>query len=190
MADAAVAGGAGLGAVLGFATSAITNRATNKAALRQINALGENLLITTRAININREQLDRELGDVLTENALATAKDMATAKVLMSTSGTVGGTTRAVAKQAYINQIRSDADLISKARNQDISLLNQAISERINFRTQAASVASQIKTPMEAMFGTLNAIVSGASTGAALGQALSTAPTGTTPRAAGTPPTR
>lgn len=167
--------GAGAGAFLGFATSALANKAQNKAVINQINMLGENLAITTRAINFNREQLDRELGDILSENALTTAKNMATAKVLMSTSGTVGGTSRQVARQAYIDQISADADVISKARNTDMSLLNQAISERISFRNQANATRSQIKSPLEAMIGTLSAMVQGGTAGASIGQNLSTA---------------
>lgn len=171
----ATAIGAGAGAFLGFATSMIGNRAQNKAAINQINMLGENLAINTRAINLSREQLDRELGDILSENALATAKNMATVKVLMSTSGTVGGTSRQVARQAYIDQIRADADVISKARNTDMSLLNQAISERISFRNQANATRSQIKSPLEAMIGTLSAMVQGGTAGASMGQNLAPA---------------
>lgn len=162
--------GAGAGAFLGFATSMIGNKAQNKAVINQINMLGENLAINTRAINFNREQLDRELGDILSENALATAKNMATAKVLMSTSGTVGGTSRQVARQAYVDQIRADADVISKARSTDMSLLNQAISERISFRNQANATRSQIKSPLEAMIGTLSSMVQGGTAGATMAQ--------------------
>lgn len=167
--------GAGAGAFLGFATSMLGNRAQNKAAINQINMMGENLAINTRAINLSREQLDRELGDILSENALTTAKNMATAKVLMSTSGTVGGTSRQVARQAYIDQIRADADVISSARNQDVSLLNQAITERINFRNQASAARSQIKSPLEAVIGTLSSIVQGATSGATIAQNLAPA---------------
>lgn len=166
----AAAVGAGAGAFLGFATSMIGNSAQNKAVVNQINALGENLAINTRAINLSREQLDRELGDILSENALTTAKNMATAKVLMSSSGTVGGTSRQVARQAYIDQIRADADVISTARDQDVSLLNQAITERINFRNQANATRSQIKSPLEAMVGTISAMVQGGTAGATMGQ--------------------
>lgn len=162
--------GAGIGAAIGFGTSLIGNRAQNKAAINQINMLGQNLAITTRAINFNREQLDRELGDILSDNALATAKNMATAKVLMSTSGTVGGTTRQVARQAYIDQIQADADVISSARKTEMSLLNQAISERIAFRSQASAIRSNIKSPLEAAVGTLSAAIQGGVSGASIGQ--------------------
>lgn len=161
--------GAGAGAFLGFATSTIGNRAQNKAALSQIQGLGENLVISTKAINLSREQLDRELGDILSENALSTAKNMATAKVIMSTSGTVGGTSRQVARQAYIDQIQSDADLITQARNTDVSLLNQAISERIAFRGQANAIRTQIKSPLEAIVGGLSSAIQGGSSGYTIG---------------------
>lgn len=172
--------GAGIGAAIGFGTSLITNRAQNKAVLSQLQGMGENLAISTKAINLSREQLDRQLGDILSANALSTAKNMATAKVLMSTSGTVGGTTRQVARQAYIDQIQADADTITSARNQDISLLNQAISERIAFRNQANALRTNIKSPLEAIVGGLAAGVQGGLAGYSIGQATASVPDGST----------
>lgn len=159
-----------IGAGLGFGTSLIANNAQNKATINQIQRMGEGLAITTRAINLNREELDRELGGVLSENALATAKNMATAKVLMSASGTTGGTTGQVAKQAYIDQIQADADAISSARNTERSLLNQAISERIAFRNNASAVRSNIKSPLEAMVGSITSAIQGGVQGYSIGQ--------------------
>jgi len=167
---------AGYGAIGGAALGGITNiiglRSQNKAVIGQITREGDALASTMRAINLNREQLDRELGDVLSENALDTAKNMATAKVLMSTSGTVGGTTAQVSKQALMDQIRMDADKIAVARNQETSLLNQAISKRIEFRNRADSLRSNIKSPVEAFIGGLTASIGGAAQGAMLGQGI------------------
>ena len=162
--------GAYAGAGIGLLTNFIGLASANKAAISQIESLGAGLLTSTRAINQSREQLDRELGDILSDNALATAKNMATAKVLMSTSGTVGGTTRQVARQAYIDQIEADADVISSARKTEMSLLNQAISERIAFRSQASAIRSNIKSPLEAVVGTLSAAIQGGVSGASIGQ--------------------
>lgn len=165
--------GAGIGAAIGFGTSLIGNRAQNKAVISQIQGMGENLIISTKGINLSREQLDRQLGDVLTVNALATAKNMATSKVLMSTSGTVGGTSRQVARQAYIDQIEADAQAISMARNQDVSLLNQAISERIAFRNNANALRTNIKSPLEAIVGGLSSAIQGGVAGYSIGQGVS-----------------
>lgn len=163
--------GAAAGMVLGSVSSVIGLRSQNKAVLNQIRSEGNMLAIQTKMINRNREQLDRELGDILSANALATAKNMATAKVLMSTSGTVGGTTKQVSKQAYIDNILADADEISKARNTDMALMNQQLSNQINFRNRAGALKSQIKSPMEGMLGTLMSALGGAQTGASLGSA-------------------
>lgn len=168
----AAGGGAIVGAGLGIATSIIGMGSQNKATIGQIDRLGENLSIEMRAINQNREQLDRELGDILSDNALLTAKNMATAKVLMSTSGTVGGTTAQVSKQAYIDQIQADAQTITKARNQEYALLNQAISRQVEFRNQANALRSKIPSPLEGFMATLNAGIQGATSGAQAGQAI------------------
>lgn len=168
----AAGAGAGIGAGLGIATSIIGMRSQNKAMIGQIESLGQNLSIEMRAINQNREQLDRELGDILSDNALLTAKNMATAKVLMSTSGTVGGTTAQVSKQAYIDQIQADAQTITKARNQEYALLNQAISRQVEFRNQANALRSKIPSPLEGFMQTLTAGVQGATSGAQAGQSI------------------
>lgn len=160
------------GAALGGISNIIGTRARNKAVIGQIEREGAGLVSTMRAINLNREQLDRELGDILSDNALATAKNMATAKVLMSGSGTVGGTTAQVSKQAFMDQILADADTINQARNQEIALLNQAISKRIEFRNRADALRSNIPSPTEAFFGQLTSVIGGAAGGAQLGQSF------------------
>ena len=165
--------GAGVGAGVSTLSSIIGLRAQNKAVISQIEREGHNLATSMKMVNTNIEQLDRELGDILSKNALDTAKNMATAKVMMSGSGTVGGTTAQVSKQAYIDKILADADVIEQAENQEIALLNQQLSARINYRQQADAMRSQIKSPMEAMIGTLSSAISGASAGASIGESFS-----------------
>lgn len=168
----AAAAGGFAGAGLGMATSIIGMRSQNKAAIGQIERLGQNLSIEMRAINQNREQLNRELGDILSDNALSTAKNMATAKVLMSTSGTVGGTTAQVSKQSYIDQIQADAETITQARNQEYALLNQAISKQVEFRNQANAVRSKIPSPLEGFMQTLTTGIQGGAQGMQIGQSI------------------
>lgn len=161
--------GSAIGAGVGIATSLIGLSSQNKAAISQIKSEGELLASNMRQININRELIDRDLGDVLSANALATAKNMATAKVLMSTSGTVGGTTAQVSKQAYMEQILSDADLIKEARNRQQGQLMDAVSKRMNYRLQSDAIRSSIKSPMEAFIGTLTSAIGGGIQGAQIG---------------------
>lgn len=170
---------AGIGALVGAGLAGISSilslRSQNKAAISQIKSEGEVLASQMRQININRDQLDRELGDVLSSNALTTAKDMATAKVIMSGSGTIGGTTAQVSKQAHMEQIKTDAQYIAQARNSEMGMLTDAVSRNMNYRLQSRATRSQIKSPLEAFIGTASAIISGASAGASMGQSLSQA---------------
>lgn len=161
--------GAGIGAGIGIASSLIGLSSQNKAVISQVKREGELLASNMRQININRELIDRDLGDVLSANALATAKNMATAKVLMSTSGTIGGTTSQVSKQAYMEQILSDADLIKEARNRQQGQLTDAVSKSMNYRLQANAIRSSIKSPMEALFGTITSAITGGIQGAQIG---------------------
>lgn len=183
---------AGYGAIGGAALGSITNLigmgSANKSAINQIKAEGELLQTHTKMMNYNRELIDRQLGDVLSETALETAKNMATAKVLQSRSGTVGGTSALVSKQAYINQIQAEATAITQARNSEMSVMMDNISKQISYRNKANSIRSTIKSPMEALVGGLSAAISGASAGAQLGQGVEgamgkTLPTTATPTA-------
>lgn len=173
--------GGAVGSVVGGVSSVLTLKSQNKAVINSIKQEGDLLASHMRQININRDQLDRELGDILSENALLTAKNMSTAKVMMSVSGTVGGTSAQVSKQAYMKQIQDDANVINQARNQEISMLTDAVSKRMNYRVQSDATRSQIKSPLEATLGTLTSMLGGAAQGASLGQAMSGAMTAKTP---------
>lgn len=168
----AAAGGGLIGVGLGAATSIMGLRSENKATISQINREGYVLQSNMRQINQNREQLDRELGDILSASALATAKNMATAKVLMQSSGTVGGTTAQVSKQAYMDQLLYDAEKIKEARNQEIGMLTQAVSMQMGYRMKADAIRSQIKSPLQAALGTLTSAISMGAQGMAIGQSL------------------
>lgn len=160
----AIAGGA-----LSGVSSLLSLRSENKAIIGQIEREGRQLSSFMRQININREQLDRELGDVLTDNALLTAKDYSTAVVMMSGSGTIGGTTEAFSKQAYMEQIKTDAKYVAQARNSEMGLLTEGISRQMNFKYGSDATRSQMKSPLEAFIGTTSAIIGGASQGASIG---------------------
>ena len=161
--------GAAAGAVIGGVTSVIGLRSQNKQTIANIEGEGRVLQSQLRMINQNREQLDRELGDVLSDNALATAKNMATAKVAMSMSGTIGGTSAQVSKQAYMEQIMADADAIAQARNSEKGMLMDAISKRIQFNQRANAYRSQIASPLAGFMQTLGSSIGMASQGAQLG---------------------
>lgn len=180
---------AAIGAVAGGGLAGISSilslRSQNKAVISQIKSEGEVLASQMRQININRDQLDRELGDVLSSNALTTAKDMATAKVIMTGSGTIGGTTAQVSKQAYMEQIKTDAQYIAQARNSEMGMLTDAVSRNMNYRLQSNARRSQIKSPLEAFIGTTSAIISGASAGATMGQSFSGGVAKVTPTSGG-----
>ena len=181
---------AGYGAIGGAALGSVTNligmNSANKSAINQIKAEGELLQTHTRMMNYNRELIDRQLGDVLSSTALETAKNMATAKVLQSKSGTVGGTSAMVSKQHYINQIQAEATAITQAKNSEISVMMDNISKQISYRNKANSIRSTIKSPMEALVGGLSAAIGGASAGAQLGQGVEGA-MGTTLHTTATP---
>lgn len=171
---------AGIGAIAGGTLGGISSilglQSQNKAAIGQIKAEGDLLKSQMSLININREQINRELGDILSANALKTAQNMATAKVVTSTSGTIGGTTSQVSRQSYMDQLLSDADYVSQARNQEMSQLMDAVSKTMNYKNRADAIRSSIKSPMEAAIGVISSVIGGASQGAAIGSSFGGTP--------------
>lgn len=167
---------AGYGAIAGAGLAQVSNllslRSANKAAIGQIQREGHNLATSMRQININRQIIENDLGNVLSANALESVKNMATAKAIMSVSGTVGGTTAQVSKQEYMSQILADADAISQARNREAGLLTEQLSRRIQFRQSADATRSQIASPLQAVVGSISSMISGAAQGAMIGNSL------------------
>jgi hypothetical protein len=175
------------GAGLGVATNMLSLGSANKQAINSIKQQGEalkmqgsNLISNLKLIQYNRDELDRDLGDILSADALATAKNMATAKVYMSTRGTVGGTSALVSKQVFIDQIQADAEAINKYRKEDVNMLTSQLAKQIDFATaqrQAQwnmdATRAGIASPFAAVLGTMSAAINGASAGASMGQGIS-----------------
>jgi hypothetical protein len=179
--------GALAGAGIGIATNMLSMRSANKQAINSIKQQGEalkmqgsNLISNLKLIQYNRDELDRDLGDILSADALATAKNMATAKVYMSTRGTVGGTSALVSKQVFIDQIQADAEAINKYRKEDVNMLTSQLAKQIEFKTQQRqaqwnmdATRAGIASPFAALLGTMSASIDGASSGASMGQQIS-----------------
>jgi hypothetical protein len=178
--------GALAGAGIGIATNMLSMRSANKQAINSIKQQGEalkmqgsNLISNLKLIQYNRDELDRDLGDILSADALATAKNMATAKVYMSTRGTVGGTSGLVSKQVFIDQIQADAEAINKYRKEDVNMLTSQLAKQIDFATAQRqsqwnmdATRAGIASPFAAMLGTMSAAIGGASAGASMGQGI------------------
>lgn len=164
---------AGAGAIAGAGISSVSHliglSSSNKAAVGKIESAGRALASNLKQININRGLLQEDLGLILSDSAIETVKNQATAKVLASGTGTVGGTTTLIAKQAEMDSMRAEAEVVRKAKRQDMTMLTDAISKRIEFRKQARGYASKIKSPIEAVLGTMTAAIQGASAGAKTG---------------------
>jgi hypothetical protein len=179
--------GTGYGAIAGAGVGVVSNmlsmRSANKQAINSINQQGEalhlqgsNLISNLKIVQYNRDELDRGLGDVLSQDALATAKNMATAKVFMSTKGTVGGTSALVSKQAYVDQIQADAEAINKYKQEDVNMLTNQLAKQIDFKNQQRqaqmnmdATRATMASPFAAALGTMSAAINGGSSGASLG---------------------
>jgi hypothetical protein len=166
-------GAQGYGALAGMVVGGASNLQSQKRSTaenqRQLEQSGALFLIHTNIINQNRTQLDNELGGILSDNALKTAHAEATTKILMSTSGTVGGTAGLVSKQAYMDQNIMNAQVITQGRNQEVSMLNDFLSRKINYKMGAAASQSNILSGSEMGMSFMSGIFGGASSGAAIG---------------------
>lgn len=158
------------GAALGMMANNEDTKNKFKGVAEQIGIESEYLLMNARQAYQNSVQLDNELGEILSANALASVKELATANAVRASSGTVGGTNNLVMKNAMMMQTLQDADTIAQARNQKIDILNKNIGERIDFRMRSNAMIAGLPSATSQMLSGINAGIKGASMGMSLAQ--------------------
>lgn len=163
------------GAALGMMANNEDTKNKFKGVAEQIGIESEYLLMNARQAYQNSVQLDNELGEILSANALASVKELATANAVRASSGTVGGTNNLVMKNAMMMQTLQDADTIAQARNQKIDILNKNIGERIDFRMRSNAMIAGLPSATSQMMSGINAGIKGASMGMSFGNQLNQA---------------
>ena len=156
---------AGASAALSIYGNIQGRKKQNRAIISSIEQKGRALVSDVKIANENINQIERNLGNTLSANALQSAKLVAQSRALAASSGTAGGTTETTSKQSYIDQTIADAEAIFQKRNQEVEQLRSQLVSRISFKNEADALRSQIPSTTEAIFSMIGAGLSGAQQG-------------------------
>lgn len=153
--------GGAIGSIFGAIGAVGQVKANGKALLQNVSNMNEAMLIQQRRIAKNREQLNRELGMVLSENSMQVVGQMANAKVMGATTGTIGGTTEQTVNAKRMIGTLMDADAIMKARNQENQMLHESLVARIQNKWNIDSALSGQPSGFSSFMQGINATLSG-----------------------------
>jgi hypothetical protein len=145
-----------IGSILGAWSSANDIKNTNRAILAQSRTLTENMIMQEKQKYEMLDFLDRELGAKMSEVGLEALKAEARLRTAAAETGTSGGTTDMVRRQAIMSQSLSNANLIASNRMHKFNLAQQMISHRSQYRENMASLRSKIPSTASAVLGVLS----------------------------------
>lgn len=150
-----------IGSIFGSTGAIGQIKANSKALLQNVSNMNDAMIIQQKRIAKNREQLNRELGMILSDNAMQVVNSMAEAKVLGATTGTIGGTTKQVVNSKRMVGTLMDADAIMKARNQENQMLHESLISRIQNKWNIDSTLSGQQSGFSSFMQGINATLSG-----------------------------
>ena len=110
-------------------------------------------------------ELDRAVGDNMTERGLSALKAEARLRASAAMTGTTGGTTDNAIKDAYMQQSLDNAVTIREGRNTKVGILRGMQADNLNLTNRLESLASSITSPMSAGLSTLNSGLQGFNSG-------------------------
>jgi hypothetical protein len=145
-----------IGSILGAWSSANDIKNTNRAILAQSRTLTENMIMQEKQKYEMLDFLDKELGAKMSEVGLEALKAEARLRTAAAETGTSGGTTDMVRRQAIMSQSLSNANLIASNRMNKFNLAQQMISHRSQYRENMASLRSKIPSTASAVLGVLS----------------------------------
>lgn len=157
-----------IGSILGTMAnvSAIKNRSA--AIINKIEAETNSFLFETSVIEQQRKEVNRELGDMMTDVGLQGLEAEAKVRAMNASRGVSGSSVNEASINVAMKQNLANADLINKARNTDITLLRRELAKKIEFDNKTSALASGISSTSSSALGVLTGGVQGFASGLSL----------------------
>lgn len=130
------------GALLGMGSSTSGIKAQSKNIVKQIEAEGQNYVFESHIINQQRQEVYRELSDIMTSNGLAALQAEASARAANAMRGVGGKSIDQASLNVAMQNNLVNAKSIAEWRNTDISLLRQQATRRREFEQRTTALAS------------------------------------------------
>jgi len=154
-----------LTSLLGAGSAAADIKAQNKVILANIDSESKSMNFSLRQKNEQMKDLDRAVGDKLSENgfnAMVTEARLRTASAETGASGTVS---QEVTASADVQRMHNDAIILRESDLAKQSLMTSSAAEILNFSNRATSIRSSQRSSASAGLNVLNAGIGGFTSG-------------------------
>ena len=152
-------------AALGMAGSYFDQQAQSDATISNIASMGDSMIYGVNQKQIAMDQLDRVMGDKLSESGLEALKREARLKASAAETGTAGGTTTSAIDEAYSEKLFRDSKIIRDSRIQKDSMRSSMVADILSFENQADSMISGIPSQLSSILQVAGAGLGGFSSG-------------------------
>ena len=147
----------------GSQTLDIQNR--SKAILQNMDSQIESFAWSQNVKKEQLQELDRAVGDKMTERGVQTLVTEARLRAGAAETGTAGGTTAGAVTDAYMQESLDMANLLRQGEVSQVSIFRQMQADRTGLDNRLTSLASGMQTTESAALSTLSAGLAGFNTG-------------------------
>ncbi len=148
---------------VGVQTVDIQNR--SKAILQNMDSQIESFEWSQNVKKEQLQELDRAVGDKMTERGVQTLITEARLRAGAAETGTAGGTTAGAVTDAYKQESLDMAAILRQGEISQVSMFRQMQSDRLSLGNRLTSLASGMQTTESAALSTLSAGLAGFNTG-------------------------
>lgn len=136
----------GLSSLIGVATKVSDIKSQTSNVLKAIDLESDSYLTQYNILTEQSNEIDRELGDAMTQRGLDALKAEARLRAGAAETGTSGGTTRLAYTEAYVTQALDNAILKSRSEQTKRDLVRRKIMTKISYTNRMNSLTSGIQS--------------------------------------------
>jgi len=154
-----------VGTFLGTGAQVSAIKSQNQGIIKQIEAEGRNYVFESSMIEQQRDEIARELGDMMTDVGLQGLEAEAKVRAMNAERGVAGASVEQSSLDVAMKMNKANADLISQYNNSDVNMLRRQLAKRVDMENKMSQLSSGISSPMSAGLSTLSSGVTGFKTG-------------------------
>ena len=154
-----------LTSLLGAGSAAKDIESQNRAVIANIKSDSESLNFSLRQKNAQMDDLNRAVGDRLSETGFQAMVTESRLRAASAETGASGTTAREATSQADVQRLHSDAIILRESDLTKQSLMTSSAAEILSFENRADSMRSQMVSPLSAGLKTISSGISGFQSG-------------------------
>ncbi len=154
-----------VGTFLGTGAQVSAIKSQSQGIIKQIEAEGRNYVFESSMIEQQRDEIARELGDMMTDVGLQGLEAEAKVRAMNAERGVAGASVEQSSLDVAMKMNKANADLISQYNNSDVNMLRRQLAKRVDMENKMSQLSSGISSPMSAGLSTLSSGVTGFKTG-------------------------